>query len=179
MKETGFHHRDSGFDLGVDYRFLDHFAVGVMGNYTYTWTDLRPGTVAVNSGRGGLYASYLTGGYYLNAGVCGGYNTYDTNRYALFGHGVENTDGEEWSSFISTEYDFHFHRHVSEAEPDHGYLTIGPIASLQYKTGIAKQSQVSTFKLSIRSTRRRIPSSTSCKKYAASVIIAPVVTTWP
>jgi hypothetical protein len=42
-----------------------------MGNYTYNWTDLRPGTITVNSGRGGLYASYFTGGYYLSAGIYG------------------------------------------------------------------------------------------------------------
>ncbi|MBV9875395.1 MAG: autotransporter domain-containing protein [Verrucomicrobia bacterium] len=117
----GYRFTNSGFDLGFDYRFLDHFAVGVMGNYTYTWADLRPGSVAVNSGRGGLYATYFTGGYYLNLGAYGGYNTYDSNRRGLGGNATGNTDGAEWSGFISTGYDFH-----------HGALTIGPIASLQY-----------------------------------------------
>jgi outer membrane autotransporter protein len=117
----GYRFTNSGFDLGFDYRFLDHFAVGVMGNYTYTWADLRPGSVAVNSGRGGLYATYFTGGYYLNLGAYGGYNTYDSNRRGLGGNATGNTDGEEWSGFVSTGYDFH-----------HGDLTIGPIASLQY-----------------------------------------------
>jgi uncharacterized protein with beta-barrel porin domain len=95
--------------------------VGVMGNYTYTWTDLRPGTITVNSGRGGVYAGYFTGDYYLNAGVYGGYNTYDTSRHGLGGIATGNTDGQEWSGFISTGYDFH-----------HGDLTVGPNASLQY-----------------------------------------------
>ncbi|MBV8485970.1 MAG: autotransporter domain-containing protein, partial [Verrucomicrobia bacterium] len=117
----GYRFTTSGFDLGFDYRFLDHFAVGVMGNYTYTWTDLRPGTITVNSGRGGLYAGYFTGGYYLNAGVYGGYNTYDTSRHGLGGVATGNTDGQEWSGFVSTGYDFHY-----------GNLTVGPIASLQY-----------------------------------------------
>ncbi|MBV8216129.1 MAG: autotransporter outer membrane beta-barrel domain-containing protein, partial [Verrucomicrobia bacterium] len=117
----GYRFTSSGFDLGFDYRFLDNFAVGVMGNYTYTWTDLRPGTITVNSGRGGIYAGYFTGGYYLNAGVYGGYNTYDTSRHGLGGSATGNTDGQEWSGFLSTGYDFH-----------HGNLTVGPIASLQY-----------------------------------------------
>jgi fibronectin-binding autotransporter adhesin len=119
----GYKFTSSGFDLGVDYRFLDHFAVGVMGNYAYTWTDLRPGSVTINSGRGGLYASYFNAGYYLNAGVYGGYNTYDSSRHGLGGNATGNTDGSEWSGFLSTGYDFH-----------PGGLTIGPIASLQYTT---------------------------------------------
>ena len=117
----GYRFTTSGFDLGFDYRFLDHFAVGVMGNYTYTWTDLRPGTITVNSGRGGLYAGYFSRGYYLNAGVYGGYNTYDTSRHGLLGIATGNTDGQEWSGFVSTGYDFH-----------QGDLAVGPIASLQY-----------------------------------------------
>ena len=116
----GYRFTTSGFDLGFDYRFLDHFAVGVMGNYTYTWTDLRPGTITVNSGRGGVYAGYFTGDYYLNAGIYGGY-TYDTSRHGLGGIATGNADGQEWSGFISTGYDFH-----------HGDLTVGPNASLQY-----------------------------------------------
>ncbi|MBV9874013.1 MAG: autotransporter domain-containing protein [Verrucomicrobia bacterium] len=127
----GYRFTISGFDVGFDYRFLEHFAVGVMGNYTYTWTDLQPGTITVNSGRGGLYASYFTGNsggredvgssYYLNGGVYGGYSSYDSNRRGLGGNAIGNTNGEEWSGFVSTGYDFH-----------PGDLTIGPIASLQY-----------------------------------------------
>jgi outer membrane autotransporter protein len=117
----GYRFTTGGFDLGFDYWFLDHFAVGVMGNYTYTWADLRPGSVAVNSGRIGLYSSYFTGGYYLNGGIYGGYNTYDSNRSGLAGNAIGNTDGAEWSGFVSTGYDVHL-----------GDLTIGPIASLQY-----------------------------------------------
>jgi fibronectin-binding autotransporter adhesin len=132
----GYRFTTSGFDLGFDYRFLDHFAVGVMGNYAYTWTDLRPGTIAVNSGRGGLYGSYFNGNFYVAAGVYGGYNTYDTNRYALFGNAIGNTDGEEWSGFISTGYDFHTKKN----------LTIGPVASLQYTdvyvTGFTEQGSL-------------------------------------
>ena len=120
-KAHGYRFTTGGFDLGFDYRFLEHFAVGIVGGYGHTWTDLRPGTITVNSGRGGLYGTYFNGGYYLNAGVYGGYNTCDSNRRALLGDAIGNTDGEEWSVFASTGYDFH-----------HGNLTVGPIASLQY-----------------------------------------------
>jgi outer membrane autotransporter protein len=126
----GYQFTTGGFDLGFDYRFLDHFVVGVMGSYAHTWTDLQPGSISVNTGRGGLYASYFTGEsevrenygtFYLNGGIYGGHNTYDSNRHGLDGNATGNTDGNEWSGFISTGYDFH-----------HRELTLGPIASLQY-----------------------------------------------
>jgi hypothetical protein len=79
----GYRFTTGGFDLGFDYRFLDHFAIGLMGGYAHTWVDLRPGTITVNAGRGGLYATYFTGGFYINGGIYGGYDTYDSSRRAL------------------------------------------------------------------------------------------------
>ena len=126
----GYRFTTGGFDLGFDYRFLNHFVIGVMGSYAHTWTDLEPGSVTVNTGRGGLYASYFTGEsevlenkgrFYVNAGIYGGHNTYDSSRQGLAGNATGNTDGNEWSGFISAGYDFHNRN-----------LTIGPIASLQY-----------------------------------------------
>lgn len=90
FNSRGYRFTTGGFDVGVDYRFLDHFAIGVVGNYSHTWTDLRPGTISVNRGRGGLYATYFNGGYCLNGGIYGGYNTYDTSRQALAGNATGN-----------------------------------------------------------------------------------------
>jgi outer membrane autotransporter protein len=117
----GYRFTTGGFDLGVDYRLLDHFVIGIMGSYAHTWTDLRPGTITVDSGRGGFYGTYFNGGYYLNAGIYGGYSSYDSNRQGLCGNATGNTDGPEWSTFVSTGYDFHRRN-----------LTVGPVASLQY-----------------------------------------------
>jgi outer membrane autotransporter protein len=64
-----------GVDLGIDYRITEHLAVGVMGNYAHTWTGLKPGSISVDSGRGGLYATYFNRRFYLNGGIYGGYNT--------------------------------------------------------------------------------------------------------
>jgi uncharacterized protein with beta-barrel porin domain len=114
----GYRFTTGGFDLGFDYRFLDHFAIGPMGGYAHTWVDLRPGTITVNTGRGGLYATYFTGGFYINGGIYGGYDTYDSSRRALGGNATGSTDGSEWSVFASTGYDFH-----------DGNFTAGPIAS--------------------------------------------------
>ena len=92
-----------------------------MGNYAHTWSDLRPGSIDVDSARGGLYATYFNSCFYINAGIYGGYNSYDSSRRGLQGNANGNSDGAEFSTFVSGGYDFHF-----------GHLTIGPIASLQY-----------------------------------------------
>src|SRR5208283_162118 len=39
-----------GVSLGVDYRITDQLAIGVMGEYTHTWTSLQPiGNIDVDS----------------------------------------------------------------------------------------------------------------------------------
>jgi uncharacterized protein with beta-barrel porin domain len=70
---------------GVDYRLTPHLAVGLFGGYSHTWTDLRPGHIDTDSGRGGIYATYFDPtGWWVNVGGYGGYNSYDTSR-AVFG----------------------------------------------------------------------------------------------
>ncbi|MBV8226688.1 MAG: autotransporter outer membrane beta-barrel domain-containing protein, partial [Verrucomicrobia bacterium] len=49
-----------GFIAGVDYRLTDQFAIGIMGSYAHTWTNLQPsGNIDVNTGGGGLYLTYF------------------------------------------------------------------------------------------------------------------------
>jgi outer membrane autotransporter protein len=56
----GYGFTTGGFTVGVDYRITDQFAIGAMGEYAHTWTSLRPsGDIDVNSGRGGVYATWL------------------------------------------------------------------------------------------------------------------------
>jgi outer membrane autotransporter protein len=118
----GYNFTTGGVSLGIDYRFTDQLAIGVLGAYSHTWTSLNPsGHIDVDSGRGGLYATWFNHGIYLNGAIYGGHNTYDSSRAGLGGLATGGTEGAEWSSFISGGYDFHF-----------GPLTVGPIASLQY-----------------------------------------------
>jgi outer membrane autotransporter protein len=117
----GYKFTTGGIDLGIDYRLTDHLAFGLMGSYAHTWSDLRPGSIDVDSGRGGIYATYFNNCFYLNGGIYGGYNSYDSSRRGLQGNANGNSDGAEFSTFVSGGYDIHF-----------GHLTIGPIASLQY-----------------------------------------------
>jgi outer membrane autotransporter protein len=118
----GYDFTTGGVSLGIDYRITDELAVGAMGEYSHTWTSLNPsGHIDVDSGRGGLYATWYHQGIYLNGAIYGGHNTYDSSRTGLGGLATGGTEGAEWSTFVSGGYDFHF-----------GPLTAGPLASLQY-----------------------------------------------
>jgi outer membrane autotransporter protein len=118
----GYDFTTGGVSLGIDYRITDQLAVGLMGDYSHTWTSLEPsGHIDVDSGRGGVYATWFHHGIYLNAAVYGGHNAYDSSRAGLGGLATGGTEGAEWSTFVSGGYDLHF-----------GLLSFGPIASLQY-----------------------------------------------
>jgi fibronectin-binding autotransporter adhesin len=119
---NGYNFTTGGVSLGIDYRLTDELVVGVMAEYSHTWTSLKPsGSNDVNSGRGGVYATWSHHGFYLNGAIYGGYNSYNSSRSALQGLTSGNTEGAELSTFISGGYDFHF-----------GLLTVGPVAALQY-----------------------------------------------
>jgi outer membrane autotransporter protein len=118
----GYNFTTGGVSIGIDYRITDQLAIGVMGDYSHTWTSLNPsGNIDVNSGRGGLYATWYNHGIYLDAAIYAGHNSYNSSRSGLDGLADGNTGGTEWSTFLSGGYDFHF-----------GPLTVGPIAALQY-----------------------------------------------
>ncbi len=97
----GYKFTTGGIDLGIDYRLTNHLAFGLMGNYAHTWSDLRPGSIDVDSARGGLYATYFNSCFYINAGIYGGYNSYDSSRRGLQGNANGNSDGAEFSTFVS------------------------------------------------------------------------------
>ena len=118
----GYDFTTGGASLGIDYRITDQLAIGAMGDYSHTWTSLQPsGHIDVDSGRGGMYATWYDHGIYLDAAIYGGHNNYDSNRPGLGGLATGGAEGAEWSTFATGGYDFHF-----------GPLTVGPIASLQY-----------------------------------------------
>jgi len=118
----GYDFATGGVTLGVDYRLTKNLAIGIAAGYAHTGTNLTgDGSIDVNSGKAGVYATYYKGGFYLNGYVGGGYNSYDTRRDALVGNATGNTDGGEFNALVSGGYEFHY-----------GGLTFGPIASLQY-----------------------------------------------
>jgi len=118
----GYDFTTGGVSVGVDYRITDCLAIGGFGSYSHTWTDLQPGNIDVDTGLGGLYATYWRGGFYVNGGIYGGGNSYDSHRQVL-GGGFANgsTDGYLFSTFVDTGYNFAF-----------GNLSFGPVFAAQY-----------------------------------------------
>jgi len=81
-----------GVTVGVDYRLTKNLAIGLVGGYAHTWTDLvRNGRVDVNSGKTGLFATWWDQGLYVNGFVGGGFNSYNTSRGALQGFASSNS----------------------------------------------------------------------------------------
>jgi outer membrane autotransporter protein len=124
----GFDLTTGGFTLGLDYKLTPNLAVGITAGYANTSVDLNNGgDIDVNGGKLGLYATYFTGGFYVDTAVTGGYNSYDTRRSALQGDARGSTDGGELNVLVATGYDVHV-----------GGLTFGPTASFQYTyTGLS------------------------------------------
>src|SRR5271165_4302857 len=119
---NGYNFATGGITLGVDYRIGDHFSVGLFGSYAYTTANLQPtGDIDVNTGTGGLYATYFDRGFYVNGAVSGGYNSYNTRRQGLNGSANGSTNGAEFSTFAQAGYNFHV-----------GNFTVGPMGAAQY-----------------------------------------------
>src|ERR1700736_529882 len=110
----GYDFTTGGVSLGIDYRITDQLAIGLMGDYSHTSTSLNPsGHIDVDSGRGGLYATWFNHGLYIDGAIYGGHNNYDSGRAGLGGLANGGTEGAEWSTVIGGGYDFHFGQHVS------------------------------------------------------------------
>jgi outer membrane autotransporter protein len=86
---SGFYLSTGGVTFGVDYRLSPNFAIGMMGGYAHTNGDFaQGGSLDVNGGKIGLYATAFSGGFYVDAAATGGLNDYDTHRTALLGTAV-------------------------------------------------------------------------------------------
>jgi autotransporter-associated beta strand protein len=162
--------------LGLDYKFCEHFAAGVLFNYTRTRADFTGGgRLEADSFRGGLYASVFGGGAYLNAFVGGGYNDYDTKRNGLGGDPRGSTDGGEFNALIAAGYDAHF-----------GNLTVGPIASYHYTyaeyDGFREHGSLAPLRIKGtegESSRTNIGARATYDWHVGSVVISPEVrATW-
>ena len=96
-----------GSPWAVDYRVTDHWAIGLSGGYTHTRGDLVDnGRLNTDGGRIGLYTTYYTGGFYVDAAASGGWNQYDTRRTAFLGQENGSTDGAEFNGMVAAGYDW-------------------------------------------------------------------------
>src|SRR5206468_11781268 len=118
----GFDLTTGGLTLGVDYRVCPNFAIGLTGGYAHTNADLvNNGSLDVNGGTIGAYATAFGGGFYVNTAATGTFSGYDEHRTALLGTASGNTDGQDFNALVEAGYDW-----------KRGGLTIGPLASFQY-----------------------------------------------
>ena len=119
---SGYNLETGGFTMGIDYRVGSNFAIGLTGGYAYTGANLvNDGSIQVNGGKLGLYATAFGSGFYLDTAVIGGLNGYDTRRAALAVTASGSTDGGDLNVLVAGGYDW-----------KKGGLTIGPTASFQY-----------------------------------------------
>ena len=122
VNARGYDLATGGFTLGVDYRLTPNVTVGLNTGYARSGADLAGGgRLTVDGAKLGAYATYFDEGFYLDAAVQGGYNSYSTRRTALRGSATGSTSGGEVNALIATGFDF-----TSDA------LRIGPTASFQY-----------------------------------------------
>src|SRR5262249_24757773 len=118
----GYNLSTGGLTFGVDYRVSPNFAIDVTGGYAHTNADLvNNGSLDVDGGTIGAYATGFGGGFYANAAAIGGFNGYDEHRTALLGTATGDTNGNDFNALVAAGYEW-----------KKGALTIGPTASYQY-----------------------------------------------
>jgi uncharacterized protein YhjY with autotransporter beta-barrel domain len=111
-----------GTTLGLDYRLNDHWVVGVSIGYARSEIDLfDDGKIESDGVKAALYAMYQNGGFFTEALVGGGYNSYDTKRSAFLGNAQGDTNGMQFDAYLGMGYDLHC-----------GNWTVTPMASLLY-----------------------------------------------
>jgi uncharacterized protein with beta-barrel porin domain len=133
----GYDFTTGGVSLGIDFRLTDQLAIGVMGDYSHTWTSLRPGHIDVDSGRGGMYATWFNHGFYLNAAIYGGHNSYDSGRSGLGGLANGSTEGSAWSTFMGGGSDFHLGRLTLDRSEGHDSAVVSAGVSVQVTPSIS------------------------------------------
>ena len=119
---SGYDFDTMGMSLGADLRVSDRFAVGVVGSYGNSDASLiNGGSIDAESYKGAVYATVFQDGFYLDALVGAGYNSYDTKRSSLLGYAEGSPDGWEFDTMINAGYDIH-----------RGNWTFTPTASVAY-----------------------------------------------
>lgn len=112
--------------VGADYALSEHFAVGFYASYQEGWGDYaNEASIDMNAVRFGIYATIDYGGFYANAAIGAGSNSYDIKRRINWATLDRTADGEpdgmEYFALFGTGYDFLI-----------GNWTLGPQISAQY-----------------------------------------------
>ncbi len=119
---SGYRFDTRGATLGADRRMNNNLVFGVLGSYNTLDADLFDnGSIEGDSYKGAFYATLFKDGFFLDALVGGGYNSYEIRRSALMGDAEGSPDGWELNTLLNGGYDIHM-----------GKWTITPSASAAY-----------------------------------------------
>ena len=120
---AGYRLETGGVTAGIDYRVNTNFAIGMSLGYAGTTASLvNGGKIDADGGRLGIYGTYFTENFYVDAAVTGGLNSYKTRRTTPNNTAaIGSPDGSEVNILIAAGRDWKF-----------GGLTVGPTASYQY-----------------------------------------------
>jgi outer membrane autotransporter protein len=119
---SGYDFDSTGGMLGADMRVNDGLVIGILGSYANSDANLvNGGSIDAESYSVAAYATVYKNGYFLDALIGAGFNSYDTRRSSLLGYAEGNPDGWQLNTMLNTGYDFH-----------RGKWTLTPNASIAY-----------------------------------------------
>jgi len=119
---SGYDFDTLGVTLGADMRVSDRLVVGIMGSYGDSDASLiNGGSIDAESYKGAIYATVYQDGFFVDALLGVGKNSYDTKRASLLGYAEGSPEGWELNSMINAGYDIR-----------RGNWTFTPTASVSY-----------------------------------------------
>lgn len=122
LNSNGYDFDSMGVTVGADRRVSENFAIGVLGAYGKSDAALtNGGSIDAESYKGAVYATAFQGGFFVDALLGAGANSYDTRRASLGGLATGSPDGWELNAMVNTGYDFRS-----------GNWTFTPTASIAY-----------------------------------------------
>lgn len=119
---SGYRFDSTGGVVGADMHVSESLVIGLLGSYFDSDARLaNGGRIDAESYSLAAYATMYENGYFLDALIGGGYNSYDTRRSSLLGFAEGSPDGWQLNSMLNTGYDFRS-----------GNWTLTPNASVAY-----------------------------------------------
>lgn len=119
---SGYDFDSTGGVLGADMRVNDHLVIGILGSYTDSDASLvHGGSIDAESYSVAAYATVYKNGYFLDALIGAGFNSYDTKRASLLGYAEGSPESLQLNSMLNAGYDFR-----------RGQWTVTPNASIAY-----------------------------------------------
>lgn len=122
-REAGFDFDTIGTVAGIDYKFTDNLFLGTMFGYNNKDVDFDSSAsrLDIDGYNGSIYGTYFLNNFYIDGIASYGWDDYDS-KYKVGGSRLKgNPDGTQYSSSMSTGYDF-----------NRGGLTIGPVGRVNY-----------------------------------------------